>query len=292
MYMEIKINKTLSTIDDIHQLLNETMKVVDQLNSDDVVTLNMERLRYITPIGFTGLLSVLDYLEDHFEVYIIVPINISPIGYMERMNFFKVCSVNVKKQFEEQKDMEAIYNRNRNNLEDELLEIRIAKTHPQIAEISTLIKRIFKNKGLKGNRLSDIQSFITELGNNVVDHTKSSCFIAVKNNDDENEIEIAVSDRGEGIYNSLKEFLTGNSPHDIVKAAITTKASRLSEEDRGKGLMDIKQRAFRWSEASVSLRTNNAVYEITKDGVNPTIEGKTSFGTFFSIKVKYSIDRI
>jgi anti-sigma regulatory factor (Ser/Thr protein kinase) len=292
MYMEIKINRTLSTIADIHQLLNESMKIVDLINSNDVVTLNMRRLRYITPIGFTGLLSVFDYLEDRFEVCIITPFNINPIKYMERMNFFEVCSENVKEQFEEQNDMEAIYNRNRNNLEDELLEIRVAKTHSQVVEISTLIKRIFKNKGLQGNRLSDIQSFITELGNNVIDHTNSSCFIAVKNNEDENEIEIAVADRGEGIYNSLKEVLFENSPHNIVKAAITTKASRLSNEDRGKGLMDIKQRAFRWSEASVALRTNNAIYEITKDGVNPILEGKTSFGTFFSIKVNYSIDRI
>jgi len=286
--MEIKINRTLSTIEDIHQLLDETMKVVKLLNSDDVVTVNMQRLRYITPVGLTGFLSVLDYLEDRLEVGIIAPIDINPIKYMERMNFFKVCSENVKEQFEEQKDMAFIYNRNRNNLVDELLEIRVAKTHQQIVEISTLIKGIFKNKGLKGNRLSDIQSFITELGNNVIDHTKSSCFIAVKNNEDENEIEIAVADRGEGIYNSLKDVLTVQSPHEIVEAAITTKASRLSDEDRGKGLMDIKQRAFRWSEASVSLRTNNAIYEITKCGVNPILEGKNSFGTFFWIKVNYS----
>jgi anti-sigma regulatory factor (Ser/Thr protein kinase) len=290
--MEIMINRTLSTIDDIHQLLNETMKVVDQLNPGTVVTLNMRRLRYITPIGFTGLLSVLDYLEDQLEVGIIAPSNIRPIKYMERMNFFKVCSKNVKEQFEEQKDMAALYNRHRNSLEDKLLEIRVAQTYTQIVEISTLIKRILKNIGLKGNRISDIQSFITELGNNVIDHTNSSCFISVKNNEDENEIEIAVADRGEGIYNSLKDVLSENSPHEIVKAAITTKVSRLSDEDRGKGLMDIKQRAFRWSEASVALRTNDAVYEITKDGVNPTLEGKTCFGTFFFIKVNYSLDRL
>ena len=49
--MEIMINRTLSTIDDIHQLLNKTMEVVDQLNSRAAVTLNMKRLRYITPIA-------------------------------------------------------------------------------------------------------------------------------------------------------------------------------------------------------------------------------------------------
>jgi anti-sigma regulatory factor (Ser/Thr protein kinase) len=284
--MEIKINCTLSTIEDINQLLNETMIVIDYLSSADVVTLNMQRLRYITPIGFTGLLSVLNYLEDRFDVCIKAPFSSNPIKYMERMNFFKVCSKNVKEQFEEQKDMEAIYKRNRNNLEDELLEIRVAKSHLQIEKISALIKTIFKNKGLKGNRLSDIQSFITELGNNVIDHTDSCCFISVKNNEDESEIEIAIADRGEGIYTSLKDVLDTQHPHEIIKAAITTKASRLSDEDRGKGLMDIKLRAFRWSEAEVSLRTHSAVYEITKDGVNPVIEGKTSFGTFFLIKVK------
>ncbi len=283
--MEINVGSKLSTIENIHQLLNETMEVID-LNSESVITLNMEYLSYITPIGFTGLLSVLNYLEDRFDVIIKTPYNNKPIQYMERMNFFKVCSENVKKQFEKQKDMEAIYKRNRRNLEDELLEIRVAETHSQIEEISALIKRIFKNKGLKGNRRSDIQAFITELGNNVIDHTDSSCYIAVKNNDEEKEIEIAVADRGQGIYNSLKDVLNLQSPHDIVKAAITTKASRLTDEDRGKGLMDIKQRAFNWSESSVTLRTNNAIYEITKDGVTPKTEGKISFGTFFLIKVK------
>lgn len=279
--MEIKLHSTLSTIDDIHHLLNEAMKLVDSLSFEDVVTINMRNVKYITPIGFTGLLSVLNYLENRFGVCVKAPSSINPIKYMERMNFFKVCSDNIKEQFEEQWDMESIYKRNRRNLEEELLEIRVANSHLQIEEISDLIKRIFRNKGLKGNRLSDIQSFITELGNNVIDHTDSCCYIAVKNNEDENEIEIAVADRGQGIYNSLKEVLKGLPPHDIVKSAITTKASRLSEEDRGKGLPDIKQRAFRWSEASVLLRTYNAVYEITENGVAPILEGKTSFGTFF-----------
>jgi anti-sigma regulatory factor (Ser/Thr protein kinase) len=290
--MEIMINSTLATIDDIHQLLNDTMIAMNHLDIGDIITLNLWRLRYITPIGFTGLLSLLDYLEKKYVVKIKVPYRTNPVNYMERMNFFRVCSDNVKKQFEEQRDMECIYNRTRNNLEDELLEIKIAKSHNEIEDISASIKKIFKNKGLKGNRLSDIQSFITELGNNVVDHTDSSCFIAVKNNDDDDEIEIAVADRGQGIYNSLKNVLKDLSPHEVIKAAITTKASRLNKEDRGKGLMDIKQRAFRWSEASISLRTNNAIYEITKNGVTPVLEGETSFGTFFLIKVHYSIDRL
>jgi anti-sigma regulatory factor (Ser/Thr protein kinase) len=289
--MEIKVNSTLATIDDIHQLLNDTSDVMKHLGVGEMLTLNLWRLRFITPIGFTGLLSVFDYLEEKYDVKIKVPFRINPVKYMERMNFFSVCSENVREQFEEQIDMVSIYKRTRRNLEDELLEIKIAKDNHSIEEISAMIKKIFKNKGLKGNRLSDIQSFITELGNNVVDHTDSSCFISVKNNEDENEIEIAVSDRGQGIYNSLKEVLKELSAHEVIKAAVTTNVSRLSEDDRGKGLMDIKQRAFRWNDASISLRTNNTIYEITKDGVTPVLEGETSFGTFFLIKVHYSIDK-
>lgn len=288
----IKVNRNLSNIDDVHVLLNKTMNAISGLAIGAKISLDFWRLRYITPIGFTGLLSILDYLEEKYEVEIKVPFTTNPVKYMERMNFFKICSDKIRIQFERQMDMDSIYKRNRNNLDGELLEINKAEDHDQIEEISALIKRIFKNKGLKGHRLSDIQSFITELGNNVIDHAESACFIAVKNNDDEDEIEIAVTDSGRGIYDSLKEVLRDHSPHEVIKKAINTTASRLQDEDRGKGLMEIKQRAFKWSDASISLRTYNAVYEITEDGVVVDSEGESAFGTFFLIKVKYDIDRL
>jgi hypothetical protein len=61
------------------------------------------------------------------------------------------------------------------------------------------------------------------------------CMLAV--NDDKNEIEIAVADRGQGIYNCLKSALKDLPPHEVVIAAKTINASSLYEEDRGKGRM-------------------------------------------------------
>lgn len=290
--MEIIPLSKLSTVYGVHDLLNKTTNAIKVREPGEIININISNLKYITPIGFTGLLSIINYLDKEYELKIKVPLDEKPITYMERMNFLEICGENIKAQFEQQVNMDPIYNRTRYNLDGNLLEIKKAHTHDDIEEINNSIKKILKNKGFKGNRLSDIQTFITELGNNVIDHTSSPCFISIKNNEQENEIEIAVSDTGKGIYKNLKKVLKELSPDEVVRDAIMTTASSLYKDKRGKGLMDVRQRAFRWSdEAQLHLRTNDSVYQITKGSVNPLYRGNQAFGTFFQIKIRYPIDK-
>jgi anti-sigma regulatory factor (Ser/Thr protein kinase) len=290
--MEITPLSKLSSVYSIHDFLNKTLVIDEVLNSNEVVSFNLSDLKYITPIGYTSLLSIIDHYEKRFVVKIKAPKDERPIKFMERMNFFEVCSKNIKSQFDDQVDMDSIYKRNRYNLETELMEIKKAQTLDDIENIYDSIKKILRNKGFSGPRLSNIQTFITELGNNVIEHTDSPCFISIKNNDDERKMEIAVSDNGIGIYRSLKNTLIGLSQDMVVKEAIMTKASRSHAEGRGNGLMDVKQKAFHKSnEVSLQLCTNNTVYDVLKDNVVSIFKGPECFGTFFQIKITYPIDK-
>lgn len=290
--MEIITLSKLSNIFGVHDLLNKTANAIRIREPGEIISIDISNLKYITPIGFTSLLSIISYLDKDYELKIKVPLDEKPITYMERMNFLEICGENIKAQFDQQVDMDRIYKRTRYNLEGNLLEVKKANSYDDIEEINESIKKILKNKGFKGNRLSDIQTFITELGNNVIDHTNSPCFISIKNNEQEHEIEIAVSDTGNGIYKNLKKVLKELSPDEVVRDAIMTKASSLHKDERGKGLMDVRHRAFRWSdEAQLHLRTNDSVYQISKGSVDPLFRGKQAFGTFFQIKIKYPVDK-
>lgn len=129
------------------------------------------------------------------------------------------------------------------------------------------------------------------MGNNVIDHTETPCFISVKSNNEDREMEIAVTDNGDGIYESLKDTLRGLTTDEVVRAAIMTKASRLEQDDRGNGLLDVKQKAFHPSnEVILDLCTNNTVYRVSKKDVQSLNKGSKSFGTFFQLKIKYPLD--
>ncbi|MDR4888370.1 ATP-binding protein [Fredinandcohnia sp. QZ13] len=289
--MRIKPFNKLDSVFAIQDLLNKTMDVTSTLEPDAKISLDLRGLKYITPIGYTGLLSILEFLEKEYNVKVKVPNDDRPVKYMQRMNFFEVCSKNIKSQFDDQMYMESIYNRNRYNLETELMETKKATNYEDIEEINDSIKKILKNKGFRGARLSNIQTFITELGNNVIDHTETPCFISVKSNNEDREMEIAVTDNGDGIYESLKDTLRGLTTDEVVRAAIMTKASRLEQDDRGNGLLDVKQKAFHPSnEVILDLCTNNTVYRVSKKDVQSLNKGSKSFGTFFQLKIKYPLD--
>lgn len=153
MFMrKVCVGENLSSIEDIHKLLNECQKVTRKLFGDNHLFIDLSDLKYITPIGFTALLSIFEYLEKEYEIKIKVPIvtnrNKSVIGYMERMNFFKYCNPNIVSQFEEQTDMDYYYSRNRNNKENDLLEIKRASSYEDVEVINSSLKKYLRIKVL------------------------------------------------------------------------------------------------------------------------------------------------
>lgn len=88
-YMRIKPFNKLDSVFAIQDLLNKTMDVTSTLEPDAKISLDLRGLKYITPIGYTGLLSILEFLEKEYNVKVKVPNDDRPVKYMQRMNFLR-----------------------------------------------------------------------------------------------------------------------------------------------------------------------------------------------------------
>ncbi|WP_180228543.1 ATP-binding protein [Bacillus wiedmannii] len=242
-------------------------------------------LQHISPLGITSLLSTLEFLDEKYFLDVRVNDH-GVIGYMERMDFFKYCPEDVKSGFDERIDMDYYYSRNRWDKKKNLLEVRQASIEEEIDEINTSVKEILRSKKLQPNRISDIQSFITELGNNVIDHADANCFVSVQYYKSNETVQISIADSGIGIFESIKDYIDDSESHKVIERAIFTKASSKVDEERGKGLIEVRARAFQWSrDAQLYLRTNDSKYQITEKKLKLLEEGNKSFGTFYHIVI-------
>jgi anti-sigma regulatory factor (Ser/Thr protein kinase) len=278
---KIRLGRRLDSIHDIHDFLNEIQYGYSSAKKG--LLIDFTYLQHISPLGITCLLSALEFLDDKYPLDVKVRDH-SVVGYMERMDFFAYCPEDVKLGFEAQIDMDYYYGRNRRDTKANLLEVRKAGIEDEIDEINTSIKKILRSKNLLPNRISDIQSFITELGNNVIDHSGANCFVSVQYYKSNETVQISIADAGIGIFESVKDYADTLDSHDAIKQAIFTKLSSKMDEDRGKGLIEVKARAFYWSRnAQLYLRTHNSKYQITEEKLMLLAEGKQSFGTFYHI---------
>ncbi|MDA2392159.1 ATP-binding protein [Bacillus cereus] len=283
----IEIGERLDSIHDIHRFLNHTQGVIQFGNLDigKKILVDFTCLQHISPLGITCLLSTLEFLDEKYFLDVQV-YDHGVIGYMERMDFFKYCPEDVKSGFDERIDMEYYYSRNRWDKKKNLLEVRQASIEEEIDEINTSVKEILRSKKLQPNRISDIQSFITELGNNVIDHADANCFVSVQYYKSNETVQISIADAGIGIFESIKDYIDDSESHKVIERAIFTKASSKVDEERGKGLIEVKARAFQWSrDAQLYLRTNDSKYQITEKKLKLLEEGNKSFGTFYHIVI-------
>ncbi|PEA54955.1 hypothetical protein CON64_09700 [Bacillus pseudomycoides] len=293
---KIDVGERLDSIHDIHCFLNHTQAVIKfgELEIGESLLVDFSLLRHITPLGITCLLSTLEFLDEKYGLKVCTRDHYV-IGYMERMDFFKYCPEDVKSGFEKQIDMKSYYGRKRWNNKENLLEVRRAKIEDEVDEINTSVKDILRSKGLKPNRISDIQSFITELGNNVIDHADANCFVSVQYYKSNDTIHISIADSGIGIFESIKDYVPVSNSHEVIKKAIFTKASSKVDEERGKGLIEVKARVFQWSrDAQLYLRTHDSKYQIQENNLELLAEGRKSFGTFYHIviNVKKNVDNM
>ncbi|PDZ96299.1 hypothetical protein CON36_22680 [Bacillus cereus] len=283
----IEVGERLDSIHDIHSFLNHTQDVIQfgKLDIGENILVDFTLLQHISPLGITCLLSTLEFLDEKYFLDVRVNDH-GVIGYMERMDFFKYCPEDVKFGFDERIDMDYYYSRNRWDKKKNLLEVRQARIEEEIDEINTSVKEILRSKKLQPNRISDIQSFITELGNNVIDHAGANCFVSVQYYKSNETVQISMADSGIGIFESIKDYVDASGSHKVIERAIFTKASSKVDEERGKGLIEVKARAFQWSrDAQLYLRTNDSKYQITEKKLKLLEEGNKSFGTFYHIVI-------
>lgn len=285
----------MESIYEIHEWLNQCADITEELDKYENLFVDLGRLKWVSPVGITVLLSTINYLdniyflktespsleaEDRFDI----------LGYLERMNFLQLCPSDVKESFEMSNNMAAYYYRNRNKKDEELDELRVSKSDDDIINLDKSVKKIMKAKGLHKNRVTDIAGIVTELGQNAVEHTGTDCYSCVqyyrRTRTRPERVEIAICDTGRGIVKSLKKHITYKDNHDIVKKAIFTRATSKPEEDRGKGLMDVKQTTFDWSsDAEFYVRTHDSAYRIHNDRLELLDVGKYFYGTYYYIVI-------
>lgn len=275
-------------IKDIHNWLNICADA--ERNFFQYLNIDMGRLKWLSPLGITVLLSTLNYLNRYSFLDTIAPQyktdKFDLVGYMERMNFLKLCPGDVRTSFETSIDMNYYYARSRNGKEKELDELRVSRTDKDIVELDKSVKRIMKDKGLHINRITDIANIVTELGQNAIEHANTECYSCVqyykKSTNQPERVEIAICDTGPGIINSLRNYVEFTTFDDVVKQAIFTTASSFPNQERGKGLLDVKKTAFGWSSnAEFYVRTHDSSYRIHKDRLELLNRGNYFPGTYF-----------
>ncbi|GEC92456.1 hypothetical protein [Brevibacillus brevis] len=281
---QIRCGRNLTSIEDIHDWLNKCSSLSDNNDPGDTVNIDLSKLGRISPAGCIALLTSLKSLDRYFFLNVTIPERDGVIGYMERMDFFKHCPDDVKIDFELQLDMETIYNRQRHNTKNKLLEIHKATKYSEVGELCRSIKRIIGNSLVHG-RVSDLTSIASELANNAIEHGKSYCLSCIQYYPSKRTVEIAIGDEGIGIFNSISKVVIGGK-HHVIKRAILTRDSRHKDQERGKGLLDVKARAFDWSEeAEIYLRTHDSAYRLHQTQLQLLSEGSYFRGTFYYLVI-------
>jgi anti-sigma regulatory factor (Ser/Thr protein kinase) len=292
----LQTTSSLRSILDIHEWLNQCANIKNEIDKYDNLSVDLANLKWVSPVGISVLLSTLNYLDKTYYLKTASPEydastdRLDILGYMERMNFLKLCPSDVKDSFEEDHNMEVYYHRNRNQKDEELDELRVSKSDGDIIDLDRSVKKIMRAKGLHKNRVTDIAGIVTELGQNAVEHTGTDCYSCVqyykKTSTRPARVEIAICDTGRGIVKSLRKHIRHKDNDDIVKKAIFTRATSKPEQDRGKGLIDVRQTTFDWSsDAEFYVRTHDSAYRIHEDGLELLDVGNYFYGTYFYIVI-------
>lgn len=278
---------SFETIEDVNNWINQCASIIKSHRTKDTVKVDLSQLGWLSPAGCAVLISTLDFFNQNFCLDIAIPENGEIIGYMERMNFFKVCRKEISDQFESKTDMERYYNRNRNNKENNLFEITKFTDPDDVDIFYNSIMKILRDKSLPRDRVSDIANIFSELGNNALEHAECSPYSCIQHYEASSTVSIAICDTGLGIYNSLKHtfspFLTS---HAVIKKAILTTASSRVNENRGKGLIDVTSRAYNFKNVNFYLRTHNSAYIIKEDNLVLISQDEFFYGTYFYLTIQ------
>ncbi|MFJ7828408.1 hypothetical protein [Psychrobacillus sp. NPDC096623] len=286
--MQLISPSILNSIEDVNEWLNRCATIYQSTEYNERIKIDLSNLKWVSPVGCAALAATFHKLSSRYDIRISIPDNDSAdkvIGYLERIDFFKICPIEVKTAFETNCDMDKYYNRHRNNQTNALFELQSVKNYSEVGPLQKSIRDIMKGR-LSPNRISDIASIIGELANNSIEHGGTPCYPCVQYYPHKKKVEIAICDFGKGIVKTLKDLVPHNSSHDVVTKAILTKASGVEDEDRGRGLMEVKQRTFDWSRISqFYVRTHDSVYQVFPNKVETIESGKYYFGTYYYIVI-------
>jgi anti-sigma regulatory factor (Ser/Thr protein kinase) len=287
IYKHIGELKYLDQIDEFVKLFNDLFEK-DKLDNNKVI-IDLSELTFVSPIGAISLLLLFEKIAENYKFNIIPPNNnIQLISYLERINFFKLCSVQVKRDFELSYDIDALSNRTRHDTRKVMLELTRVQCDEDIDTLYDSIIYILKAHNIQSTEVSKIANILSELGTNILDHSLGTGYAAIQYYPSFKKVVIGIGDNGIGIINSF-ETIEENKPIsiDIITHAFTGgKTSKKSS--RGWGLTDAREFSFTGSQnTNFYLRTHDSVYQVYKDRIELIKDSVFIPGSYFLIEIVF-----
>lgn len=288
IYKHIGELKYLEQIDEFVKLFCNLFEKGNLENKKIIIDLS--ELTFVSPIGAISLLLLFEKLAGICEFDIMPPTNnLKLISYLERINFFKLCSVEVKKDFELSYDIDALSFRTRHDTRKVMLELTKVQCDDDIDTLYDSIIYILKSHNIESTEVNKIANILSELGTNILDHSLGTGYAAIQYYPYFKKVVIGIGDNGIGIINSFDETIeeAKSSAIDIITHAFTGgKTSKKSS--RGWGLTDAREYSFTGSQnANFYLRTHDSVYQVYKEHIE-LIKNSVFFpGSYFLIEIVF-----
>ncbi len=181
------------------------IKLVSSGNSHEHIRFDFQRTSYLTPLANIFLIiKVIQWNDNGKKVDFTNFKNCSSFKYLQRINFFKICGIEIEEDFI------------RHDSTGKFVEIKSLKSC-DIGELSTEIAECIAPElvdEIDSNKLgffNCIEYSISELGNNTVQHAQSTnSYINAQYSEYPDLIRVAIVDNGIGIKES---FFINDSPH-------------------------------------------------------------------------------
>lgn len=176
-------------------------------NQYDPITLDFGKLEYFDLISMTAMLGkVYQWTQSKKKVLIRFNENSTPVPYMQRMDFFSHCGIDLENNSFSLKEVDRFVSFKRigsgGSFNSGVIASEIATClAPEQAEIEDNDKTGF---------FDCIEYCVSELMLNVIQHSKGVGFIGAQYYPEKGITQIAITDSGIGVKNS---FIQNNSPH-------------------------------------------------------------------------------
>jgi hypothetical protein len=215
---------------------------------------------------------------------------------MDRIDFFKLCSKNVRNCFEAAYDLNSLSNRYRSNdARKVLLEIKAISNSQDVYDMFDAALNILLSHGMQNIHANKIATIVSGFGDNIIDHSQGQGYGAIQYYPSFNKVLIGIADDGIGIYNSLFPSL-GRSDRrritkesDVIKLAFEGGVSSAGEDtSRGWGLTEVREKSFLNTKGTkFFIRTHQEVYEIQDSDVLCHRKGKYFPGTYILLEISF-----
>lgn len=132
-------------------------------------------------------------------------------------------------------------------------------------------------------------NIVTELANNILDHSGSRGYVAIQFYKRSKIIRMAIIDDGIGIINKFKNQVTHiHEPLRILKKAFKIGNSTRENTPGGKGLKNMWTKSYDpiFSDTTIYLKTGENIYKIEKDKIILAKKTSEYKGTFYEFTIK------